>query len=275
MLFIHKHPSLVPAETLAESAVVVIDLLRASTSICWALANGARDVRPFAEVDDLLRAAAELGRANVLLGGERGGVRIAGFDLGNSPAEYTPERVAGKSVLITTTNGTRALWHARLAKRIVVGCANNRAAVAAALRDADEVHILCAGTDGEPSAEDELAAGAIADAILKFHSEPEGVSPRSAKESGADSHSAQLRGHVFEERAPSGSLPELVAWQELLLAAEAAGRSPSEQFALTLAEIKHGQTLLRLGFGDDLPRCAALDVLDVVPEFDPTTGRIE
>ncbi len=242
MLLIHKHPSLVPAETLAGSAVVVIDLLRASTSICWALASGARDVRPFAEVEDLLRAANELGRANVLLGGERGGVRIEGFDLGNSPAEYTPDRVAGKSVLITTTNGTRALWHARLAKRIVIGCANNRAAVAAALREEAEVHILCAGTDGEPSAEDELAAGAIADLLTQ----------------------------------PSLDAPaEVARWRELVAAAEAADRTPSEQFARALAEIKHGQTLVRLGFGDDLPRCAALDVLEVVPEFDPTTGRIE
>jgi 2-phosphosulfolactate phosphatase len=242
MISIHKHPSLVAAETLAGGAVVVIDLLRASTSICWALANGARDVRPFAEVDDLLRAAAELGRTNVLLGGERGGVRIQGFDLGNSPAEYTPERVAGKSVLITTTNGTRALWHARLAKRIVVGCANNRAAVAQALRDEAEVHILCAGTDGEPSTEDELAAGAIADLLTL----PTSVAPA-----------------------------EVALWRELVAAAETAGRSRSEQFAIALSEIKHGQTLLRLGFGDDLPRCAALDVIDVVPEFDPATGNIE
>jgi 2-phosphosulfolactate phosphatase len=241
MISIHKHPPLVPAETLAGSAVVVIDLLRASTSICWALANGARDVRPFAEVDDLLHAAAELGRANVLLGGERGGVRIDGFDLGNSPAEYTPERVSDKSVLITTTNGTRALWHARLAKRIVVGCANNRAAVAEALRYEAEVHILCAGTDGEPSAEDELAAGAIGDLLAQ----------------------------------PKSDVPvEVSRWRQLLRTAEAAGRTPSEQFALALAEIKHGQTLLRLGFGDDLPRCAALDVLEVVPEFDPASGRI-
>jgi 2-phosphosulfolactate phosphatase len=241
MISIHKHPPLVPAETLAGSAVVVIDLLRASTSICWALANGAREVWPFAEVDELLSAAAELGRENVLLGGERGGVRIDGFDLGNSPAEYTPERVAGKSVLITTTNGTRALWHARLAKQIVVGCANNRAAVAAALRDEAEVHVLCAGTDGEPSAEDELAAGAIAD--------------------------------LLTQQAPDAPA-EVARWRELVAAAEAAGRTPSEQFARALAEIKHGQTLVRLGFGDDLPRCAALDVLGVVPEFVPASGRI-
>ncbi len=92
---------------LAGSVVVVIDLLRASTTICQALASGAREVVPFLEVDETLAAAAKCERSDIVLGGERSGGKIKGFDLGNSPAEYTCETVGGRRVLITTTNGTR------------------------------------------------------------------------------------------------------------------------------------------------------------------------
>ena len=96
-----------------------------------------------------------------MLGGERRGKRIEGFDLGNSPAEYTPEAVGGRRVFITTTNGTRALHHARLARRVVVGAFVNLSAVVASVRDEPRVDILCAGTDGSETREDILAAGAI------------------------------------------------------------------------------------------------------------------
>ncbi len=109
-LNVHTLPSHVSEEELADSAVVVIDLLRASTTICQALASGAREVVPFLEVDAALAAAAaELRRGDIVLGGERRGGKIPGFDLGNSPAEYTREAVGGRRVFITTTNGTRAM----------------------------------------------------------------------------------------------------------------------------------------------------------------------
>src|SRR5882757_4256142 len=122
---VYNLPNQVAESDLADSAVIVIDLLRATTTICFALAAGAREVVPFREIDEARAAAKQAGREQVLLGGERGGVLIEGFDLGNSPAEFTPERVAGKSVYITTTNGTWALHHARLARRVLVGSVVN------------------------------------------------------------------------------------------------------------------------------------------------------
>src|SRR5262249_9257456 len=96
-LAVHPLPSLVEASVLAGSTVVVIDLLRATSTICQALASGATEVVPFLEVDEALAAAAKApDREKIVLGGERGGRRIAGFDLGNSPTEYTPAAVGGK-----------------------------------------------------------------------------------------------------------------------------------------------------------------------------------
>src|SRR4051794_30793820 len=112
LINVYGLPCQVAAEELAGGAVAVIDLLRATTTICQALASGACEVVPFLEIDETFAAADRVGRESVLLGGERGGTRITGFDLGNSPAEYTPQVVRGRTVFITTTNGTRALYHA-------------------------------------------------------------------------------------------------------------------------------------------------------------------
>jgi len=162
-----------PEGAVAGGIAVVIDVLRASTTIITALANGAARVRPMADVAAARASAAALGPGTVL-GGERGGVRIDGFDLGNSPAEYARDRVAGRSLVITTTNGTAALAACRAAREIVVGAIVNRSAVVAAVRrlaaaaaDCDAVHLVCAGTDGAVTAEDVLAAGAILDAALR------------------------------------------------------------------------------------------------------------
>jgi 2-phosphosulfolactate phosphatase len=107
-LSVHNLPSQVAAADLTGSTVIVIDMLRASSTICRALASGAKCVVPLLEIEETLQLGAQLGREYVVLGGERGGTTIDGFDVGNSPNEYTPERVAGKMVLFTTTNGTRA-----------------------------------------------------------------------------------------------------------------------------------------------------------------------
>src|SRR4051812_28694357 len=115
-LNVHNLPEEVDERKLAGSAVVVIDVLRATSTICQALASGAREVVPFVEIDEALAAANKVGRKNVVLGGERRGVMIDGFDLGNSPSDYTRNAIQGRPVFITTTNGTRALQHARLAK---------------------------------------------------------------------------------------------------------------------------------------------------------------
>src|SRR3954468_8932712 len=160
-LRVHKLPKDVDEKELSGSTVVVIDVLRATSTICQALASGAREVVPFLEIDDALAAAKSANRAEIVLGGERRGGKIPGFDVGNSPADYTPPRVAGKRVFITTTNGTRAMYHARLASRIVLGCFLNLSAIVAPIKEEMSIDILCAGTDGGETGDDILAAGSI------------------------------------------------------------------------------------------------------------------
>jgi 2-phosphosulfolactate phosphatase len=111
--------------------------------------------------------AAQAAPSTVLLGGERGGLTISGFDLGNSPDEYSSSRVGGRRVVFTTTNGTRALIRARQARRVLVAALANVGAVAKVLRaESGAVHIVCAGTDGAVTLEDVLCAGAIARRLI-------------------------------------------------------------------------------------------------------------
>lgn len=248
-LFVHYLPQFVGESELAASTVIVVDLLRASSTICQALKSGARCVVPLLEVDETLRRAERIGREQVILGGERGGQIIPGFDLGNSPPDYSPESVFGRQVLFTTTNGTRALHHARLAKEVLIGAALNRATVVEAVRGAEEVHILCAGTGGVVTREDILAAGAIANRL----------------------------GEILSAQKPETNEWADAAereWQELLAVARASGRSPSEQLALELRETPGGKNLLAVGYDDDLKFCSRLDALDVLPEFNPLSGEI-
>jgi len=140
------------------AAVVVIDCFRASTSIVAALNSGAKAVYPLLHVEDARRAASE--RQGAVLGGERHGARIAGFALGNSPAEYCAQAVGGREVVMTTTNGTRLLAAASRAAEVYVGGFVNATVTATALvRSARDVVIAAAGTEGHFSIEDSLCAG--------------------------------------------------------------------------------------------------------------------
>ncbi len=164
-IYVSLLPSLIDASRLAGGSAVVIDVLRASTTICTALAAGADRVIPFASVDDARRMADTFAATGErpMLGGERAGVRIEGFDLGNSPFEYERGAVAGRTILFTTTNGTRALLAAAPAERIYVGAFANLTAVVERLAgDLGDVHLVCAGTDGQVTLEDVVCAGAIA-----------------------------------------------------------------------------------------------------------------
>lgn len=117
---------------------------------------------PCLEIADAQQLAASLPAGTFLLGGERGGKRIEGFDLGNSPAEYTTDRIANKPIVFTTTNGTRAMHHCHRAREILLGSFVNAQAISQALARRDDVHFICAGTDGEITREDVVAAGAMA-----------------------------------------------------------------------------------------------------------------
>ncbi|NJN83930.1 MAG: 2-phosphosulfolactate phosphatase, partial [Caldilineaceae bacterium] len=162
LLNVHLLPSLMEASSLQGSTAVIIDILRASSTMITALDHGALQVIPCGTPDAARRVRDELGADAVLLGGERGGVRIEGFDCGNSPLEYPASRVAGKTIAFTTTNGTHALLQAAAANQILIGAFMNRTAVVDRLHAEHlPIHLICAGTDGEITGEDVLFAGAI------------------------------------------------------------------------------------------------------------------
>jgi 2-phosphosulfolactate phosphatase len=163
MVFVHLLPSLIPEDGLCGGLAVVIDVLRATTMIVHALVAGCTEVIPVSEVEEARRIAAALPVGSALLAGERQGLPIDGFDLGNSPGECTPARCRGKTMVITTTNGTRALLACRDAERVFLGAfVNFTATCRRLLVESKPIHLVCAGTDGRVSYEDTLAAGAFA-----------------------------------------------------------------------------------------------------------------
>lgn len=165
---VHLLPGLVPAGALAGGVAVVIDVLRAMTTVVHALAGGCTAVIPCAEVEEARQIAGNLRAGKVLLGGERGGMLIPGFDLGNSPLEYTGKVCKGTTLVLTTSNGTRALLSAAAAERTLLAGFVNYSAVCEQLRqDNRPVHLICAGTDGEVALEDTLLAGAIVDYLCE------------------------------------------------------------------------------------------------------------
>lgn len=161
-VFVHLLPGLFEPPELRGGVAVVMDVLRATSTIIEALAAGAEAVQPCGDIDEARRLAAVAPPGTVLLGGERGGLKIPGFDLGNSPAEYTRKAVAGKTLIFTTTNGTRALIRAQESRRLLIGALSNVGAVVELLaKETGPVHLVCAGTDGRITLEDVLCAGGI------------------------------------------------------------------------------------------------------------------
>lgn len=149
----------VKPEHVRGSVCVVIDVLRASTTIVTALANGCTGVIP-TETPEQAREIAR--KRNCLLGGERGGTKIEGFDLGNSPLEYVPEVVRNRLVAFTTTNGTRATRACEAAEELVIASFLNGPAVIRLLEaEKRDIFIVCAGTKGSPSPEDSACAGML------------------------------------------------------------------------------------------------------------------
>ena len=161
---VHLTPRLVASPLLAGGVAVVIDVLRATTTMIHALAAGCTAVRPCAEVEEAQDLAGAMRAGRVLLGGERDGKPLPGFDVGNSPKEYTAARCRGAALVLTTSNGTRALLHAAGAARVLVAAFVNYSAVCEQLRrEARPIHIVCAGDGGAVALEDALLAGALVD----------------------------------------------------------------------------------------------------------------
>jgi 2-phosphosulfolactate phosphatase len=156
------HVALTPRDPAPADVAIVVDCIRATTTIAHALAAGYREVVCVAEVEEARREAAALG-ASAVLGGERRGVRIEGFHLGNSPAEY--ERPLGSTLVLTTTNGTRAILQAAAeAEHVLVGslaCLETVARRASELARGGELAVRCAGVEGEAALDDIYVAGRL------------------------------------------------------------------------------------------------------------------
>jgi len=155
-------------EQLAGTSCVVIDVIRATSTIITALANGAEGVQPVARVEDAF--ALKEADPNALLAGERGGQALPGFDLGNSPEDFSCERVEGRRIILTTTNGTQAIAACNGARAVLAGGFLNLTAVAVRLLELGPPWmILCAGCNGEFGMDDAAVAGALAEALGRDH----------------------------------------------------------------------------------------------------------
>jgi 2-phosphosulfolactate phosphatase len=236
----HFLPKLTTPDELADGAVVVIDVLRATTVIAHALAAGTRQVIPCLEVEDALQAAAGLPKGEAVLGGERGGLKIDGFDLGNSPDEFTPQSVGGKTLVFTTTNGTRAMMAGKQARRVVTGAFVNASAVVETLAGEGDVHLLCAGTRGEITREDVLCAGLLAERLS--------------------------RGTASDLKINDELLIARDAWRAFLASQERADMTAS--LAVTLRSTQGGRNLIRLGLAHDIEVASQIDRFRLVPQLD-------
>jgi 2-phosphosulfolactate phosphatase len=248
-------PALVQPEELAGRTVVVIDILRATTTIIHALAAGAMQVIPCQEIAEARNLATEL-PPPLLLGGERGGKQIAGFDLGNSPAEYTRDVVAGKTIVFSTTNGTRAMLRCKAARRVLLGAFVNFSAVCRELAGQERIALVCAGTDGHVTREDTLFAGAIVTDLCS----PPVVHPAIR---GATSQGVAL-GCVLNDQAEIAA----DAWQTAVRVLT------DRPLGLTLRDSRGGRNLIEIGQEDDIDLAAQFDKFDIVPELDLVAWRI-
>lgn len=218
-----------PPDRVRNTHVAVVDVLRATSSIATALANGAAGVIPVLVPEDAVALGQRLGRDRVLFCGERDAVRIEGFDLDNSPASFTSDAIAGKTLIMTTTNGTRALRAVTGAASVRTAALVNRAAVAQALANENprDIVIVCSGSENTFALEDAIGAGALVDALVSL--------------------------------APEVELRDGARAATLLY------RSVAQRLEDAVASADHAQALAAKGFAADVTRCAALDVLDVVP----------
>ncbi len=157
-------PYLYPVYHKDDSIVVVIDILRATSSMCTAFQYGADRIIPVATLEE----AAEYKKQGFIVGAERNGIPIEGFDFGNSPFSYTTAKIKGQTIVISTTNGTQAIEAARNAYKVVIGAFNNITALCNWLRVQNRnVLLLCSGWKNRFNLEDTLFAGAVAETLLQ------------------------------------------------------------------------------------------------------------
>ena len=231
-LFIYHTPELTPTDKVPDCAIA-IDVLRATTTIATALNAGAEAVQAFSDMEKLMQVSEEWPPEKRLRAGERGGAMVAGCDLGNSPLDCTPERVGGRRLFISTTNGTRALQCIQNSPVVLAAAFVNRQTVVQYIlaQQPETVWLVGSGWEGSFSLEDTACAGAIAHSLLENLNCP------------------------LDELAGNDEVIGAIAlysqWQDKLL----------DMFH----HASHGKRLLRLECHEDLKYCAQPDILDVLP----------
>lgn len=222
--------SSVTEEDVRERTVVVIDVLRACSTIVTALDHGARAVMPVLDMAQAGKIAGNLDPDVYRLGGERDGKKIEGYHLGNSPREYTREVVEGRDVILNTTNGTQALGQAKEAEHLIAGCFLNAERVVNFVQEvAEEVTIICAGRRNRLSLEDTLCAGLLLDRLWDGR-EPDAVTD-----------SAHTAFTLYD--------------------------TDRDDLQGALRGTNHAERLARRGLDDDLDYCFQIDTLPILPYY--------
>jgi 2-phosphosulfolactate phosphatase len=231
-LFIYHTPELTPTDQVPDCAIA-IDILRATTTMATALNAGAEAIQVFSDMEKLMQVSENWPENKRLRAGERGGAMVTGCDLGNSPLDCTPERVRGRRLFISTTNGTRALQCVQNSPVVLAAAfVNRQAAVKYVLAQQPEtLWLVGSGWEGSFSLEDTACAGAIAHSLLQELNSP---------------------------------LDELAGNDEVI-AAIALYSQWKDQLLEMFHHASHGKRLLRLNCQEDLKYCAQTDILDVLP----------
>lgn len=216
---------------LKNKTVVVVDILRASTTICAALSNGAKEIIPVETLETATKIASNLFDGQFLLGGERQGKIINGFDLGNSPLEYSPEKVDTKSIVFSTTNGSVAIHRSRYAEHVFIGGFVNLTVLTDHLTkmEIQELVIVCAGKESVFCIEDSLCAGAIIEKVMKHFSKKEFV-------------------------LTDASRTSLSLWEKF-----------KNKHVAEVKNSDHGKYLASIGLDEDVEICATIDKYPVLP----------
>ncbi len=222
-------PNPVNEERLAGKTLVLIDVLRASTTICKALSVGAKAVIPVERPGEAAELRANIGIEDTILAGERKGIKIENFDLGNSPQEYSEDSVRDKTIILTTSNGTQTYSRASHSSLILTGAIVNISAVADRAAEVDkDLAIICAGDEGDFSIEDTLCGGMLLDVLIN-------------------------RKNLNPKLNDAASLALLLY------------RSNKENLGDAVANGEHGRYLTEIGFGDDVRLAAEADSIPVLP----------
>lgn len=217
---------------------VVIDVLRATSVIINALGNGAKEIIPVNTVDFAMKVSGNAFGGQTLLGGERNTKKIEGFALGNSPREYDEDTVKGKSIILYTTNGSKAIVRAKFSDNLFICSFGNLNALAEHLANINkDIVIVCSGANGMFCIEDTVCAGKLISEMQKLNEE--------------------------------------IELSDSSLASVVLNKSFGKSLIKMLSQTEHGKILIENGYEDDLKICAKLNSHDIIPYYDSGVIKLQ